>query len=36
MYGGVHWRFSNEAGMDLGRWAARIVLARVARPLPAR
>jgi len=34
MYGGVHYRFSNEAGEAIGRQAARMVLARVAKPLP--
>jgi hypothetical protein len=36
IYGGVHFRFSNEAGERIGRGAARIVLDRVMRPLPAR
>lgn len=36
IYGGVHFRFSNEAGEQIGRDAARIVLARVMRPLPGR
>ncbi|HYI47077.1 MAG TPA: vanadium-dependent haloperoxidase [Allosphingosinicella sp.] len=36
IYGGVHFRFSNEAGEQIGRRAARMVLDRVARPLPAR
>jgi hypothetical protein len=35
MYGGVHYRFSNEAGEAIGRQTARMVLAKVARPLPA-
>ncbi|MFL5382095.1 MAG: vanadium-dependent haloperoxidase [Longimicrobiaceae bacterium] len=35
-YGGVHYRFSNEAGAEIGRRAARMVLEKVARPLPAR
>jgi len=35
-YGGVHYRFSNEAGEEIGRRAARMVLEKVARPLPAR
>ncbi|MDP8915634.1 MAG: vanadium-dependent haloperoxidase [Pseudomonadota bacterium] len=35
-YGGVHYRFANEAGEEIGRRAARIVLERVARPLPTR
>jgi hypothetical protein len=34
MYGGVHYRFSNEAGEEIGRRAARIVLEKVMRPLP--
>jgi len=34
IYGGVHYRFSNEAGERIGRRAARIVLERVMRPLP--
>jgi hypothetical protein len=34
IYGGVHYRFSNEAGEQIGRRAARIVLARVMQPLP--
>lgn len=36
MYGGVHYRFSNEAGEEIGRRAARAVLERTMRPLPAR
>jgi hypothetical protein len=36
MYGGVHYRFSNEAGEEVGRKAARIVLDKVMRPLPAK
>ncbi len=36
MYGGVHYRFSNEAGEEVGRRAARAVLEKVMRPLPAR
>jgi hypothetical protein len=36
IYGGVHFRFSNEAGEQIGRRAARMVLARAMRPLPAR
>jgi len=36
MYGGVHYRFSNEAGDEIGRRAARMALEKVARPLPAR
>jgi hypothetical protein len=34
MYGGVHYRFSNQAGEAIGRQTARMVLARVAKPLP--
>lgn len=34
MYGGVHYRFSNDAGDEIGRRAAQMVLERVARPLP--
>lgn len=34
IYGGVHYRFSNEAGEQIGRRAARIVLATVMQPLP--
>ena len=34
--GGVHYRFANQAGEEIGRKAARIVLEKVARPLPAR
>lgn len=36
IYAGVHYRFSNEAGEQIGRRAARIVLERVLRPLSAR
>ena len=36
MYGGVHYRFSNEAGEEVGRKAAKIVLDKVMRPLPSR
>jgi hypothetical protein len=36
IYGGVHYRFSNEAGEEVGRRAARIVLDRVMRPLSPR
>ncbi|HEX8694197.1 MAG TPA: vanadium-dependent haloperoxidase [Longimicrobium sp.] len=36
IYGGVHYRFSNEAGEEIGRRAARAVLEKVMRPLPAR
>ena len=35
-YGGVHYRFANEAGEAIGRQAARHVLDKVARPLPER
>ena len=34
-YGGVHYRFSNEAGEELGRKVAEMALARIMRPLPA-
>ncbi len=34
MYGGVHYRFSNEAGEEVGRKAARMVIEGVLRPLP--
>jgi hypothetical protein len=34
IYGGVHFRFSNEAGEQIGRAAARIVAEKVMRPLP--
>ncbi len=34
MYGGVHYRFSNEAGEEIGRKAAQIVLEKALRPLP--
>ncbi len=33
MYGGVHYRFSNEAGEEIGRRAARMVVDKVLRPL---
>jgi hypothetical protein len=36
IYGGVHYRFSNEAGEEIGRRAARAVLEKVMRPLPQR
>jgi hypothetical protein len=36
MYAGVHFRFSNTVGEDLGRRAARVVLDKVMRPLPER
>ena len=35
-YGGVHYRFSNEAGEELGRKVAEMALAKVMRPLPSR
>lgn len=34
IYGGVHYRFSNVAGEEIGRRAARTVLDKVMRPLP--
>lgn len=33
MYGGVHYRFSNEAGEEIGRKAARMVIDGALRPL---
>jgi hypothetical protein len=36
IYGGVHYRFSNQAGERIGRRAARIVLDKVMQPLPGR
>ncbi|WP_310467299.1 vanadium-dependent haloperoxidase [Sphingomonas sp.] len=33
MLGGVHYRFSNEAGEEIGRRAAQIVLAKALQPL---
>jgi hypothetical protein len=36
IYGGVHYRFSNEAGEDIGRRAARIVMDRALKPLQGR
>jgi len=36
IYGGVHYRFSNDAGEEIGRRAARMVIDQVMRPLPAR
>lgn len=36
LYGGVHYRFSNEAGEEIGRRAARAVLERTMQPLPTR
>ena len=35
IYGGVHFRFSNEAGEQIGRRAARLALERALQPLPA-
>lgn len=34
IYGGVHFRFSNEAGEEIGRRAARIALERALQPVP--
>ena len=34
IYGGVHYRFSNEAGEEMGRGAARTVMDKIMRPLP--
>jgi hypothetical protein len=34
IYAGVHYRFSNEAGEEIGRRAARMVIETVMRPLP--
>lgn len=34
MYGGVHYRFSNEAGEEIGRKTAQFVLANALQPLP--
>jgi hypothetical protein len=34
IYGGVHYRFSNEAGEEIGRRAARMVIETVMRPMP--
>jgi len=36
MLGGVHYRFSNDAGEEIGRQAARLVVATALKPLPAR
>jgi hypothetical protein len=36
VWGGMHFRFSNEAGTELGRQAARWMLGRHFAPLPAR
>ena len=35
MLGGVHYRFSNDAGEEIGRQAARLVVSNALRPLPA-
>ena len=34
IYAGAHFRFSNDAGEEVGRRAARMVLEKVMRPLP--
>lgn len=34
MLGGVHYRFSNDAGEEIGRKAARLVVASILKPLP--
>jgi hypothetical protein len=34
IYGGVHYRFSNEAGEEIGRKVAAMALSKVMRPLP--
>jgi hypothetical protein len=34
LYGGVHYRFSNEAGEEMGRKVAQTVVDKVMRPLP--
>ena len=36
MLGGVHYRFSNDAGEEIGRKAARLVVANALKPLPPR
>ncbi|MGZ8312611.1 MAG: vanadium-dependent haloperoxidase, partial [Allosphingosinicella sp.] len=36
IYGGVHFRFSNEAGEQIGRRAARMVLEQALQPLSGR
>jgi hypothetical protein len=36
MLGGVHYRFSNDAGEEVGRKAARMVVETALRPLPGR
>jgi hypothetical protein len=35
MLGGVHYRFSNDAGEEIGRKAARLTVSTILRPLPA-
>jgi hypothetical protein len=32
--GGVHYRFSNEAGEEIGRRVGRMALEKLMRPLP--
>jgi hypothetical protein len=32
--GGVHYRFSNDAGEEIGRKTAEMVLDKIMRPLP--
>jgi len=34
MLGGVHYRFSNDAGEEIGRKSARMVVATILKPLP--
>ena len=34
MLGGVHYRFSNDAGEEIGRRTARAVVAQILRPIP--
>lgn len=34
MFGGVHYRFSNDAGEEIGRKAARLAVQSVLKPLP--
>lgn len=34
IYGGVHYRFSNDAGEEIGRKVARLAMANIMRPLP--
>ena len=36
MLGGVHYRFSNDAGEEIGRRAARVAVATLLKPLPKR